>query len=285
MRVLLILGAAGSLAGPGGHQLVDDLRHRSGVGGAGGGAGGAAEAAVAAPSAGEIEVDDGNMLALDVAPDVELGPGEERVHAHVFARGEVRPVLIPELRRLTDDIPLGSFTALAEDALLGPRAFLVPANADDDGLELVLLDHLLQRLRLERRTADQPASPVVHPLGERGRVLSDDQLEAQLAGEAIAILDHLGNLVARVDVDQRVRDVPEQRLARQPEQDRRVLPHRPQHGQPGDLGPGLAQDVQALVFERLEVVQRIAPLRDHPRGPQAYTASRSPSTYAGPYQF
>src|SRR2546422_11211287 len=88
MRVLLILGAAGSLAGPGTHQLVDDLRHRSGVGGAGGGARGAAEAAVAASFAGEIEVDDRNALALDVAPDVELGPGEERVHAHVFARGK-----------------------------------------------------------------------------------------------------------------------------------------------------------------------------------------------------
>src|SRR2546428_14089743 len=97
MRVLLILGAAGSLAGPGAHQLVDDLRHRSGVGGAGGGARGAAEAAVAASFAGEIEVDDRNALALDEEPDVELGPGEERAHAHGFALGTVRPVLFPEL--------------------------------------------------------------------------------------------------------------------------------------------------------------------------------------------
>src|SRR3989442_9007821 len=51
------------------------------------------------------------------------------------------------------------------------------------------------------------------------------------------------------------------------------------------LGPGLAQDVQALVFERLEVVQRSAPLRDHPRGPRASTASRSPAAYAGPWPF
>src|SRR2546422_8185896 len=82
-----------------------------------------------------------------------------------------------------------------------------------------------------------------------------------------------------------VRDVTEERLARQPEQDRRVLPHRPQHGQPGHLAPGLAQDVQALVFERLKVVQRRAPLRDHPRGPRASTASRSPAAYAGPWPF
>src|SRR2546421_11251194 len=115
------------------------------------------------------------------------------MHADVLARWKLRPVLIPELRRLVDDIPLGSFAALTENSLLRPRALLVASDADDDRLEFLLRDHLLERLRLQRGAADQSAALMTHTLRERRSVLTDDQLKAEFPCEAIAILDHLGD--------------------------------------------------------------------------------------------
>ena len=70
------------------------------------GAGRAAERPVArARALVEVERHDGNLLALDVFPDVELGPVEQRMDAHVRARRELGLVLVPELGRLLGDVP------------------------------------------------------------------------------------------------------------------------------------------------------------------------------------
>ena len=89
---------------------------------------------------------------------------------------------------------------------------------------------------------------------ERRFVLADDQLEVPFLHQAIAVFDHARDLVGGIHMDQREGDVPEERLARQPEQDRGILADAPQHRQTFKLVIRLAQDVDALI---LQFVQRL----------------------------
>ena len=72
--------------------------------------------------------------------------------------------------------------------------------------------------------------------------------------QPVPVLDHLGKLVVGVDVDERERHVAEERLARQPQQHGRVLADRPQHAEALEVAEGLAEDVNALLFQLIEVV-------------------------------
>src|ERR1035437_6858514 len=54
---------------------------------------------------GEVERDDGDALALDIFPDVQLRPVQQRVNADMSPRLEVRLELVPQLRRLGLDVP------------------------------------------------------------------------------------------------------------------------------------------------------------------------------------
>ena len=62
-------------------------------------------------------------------------------------------------------------------------------------------------------------------------VLPVDQVQVPLGREPVAVGDHLRDLERGVDVHERERHVPEERLARQPQQDRAVLADRPEHAQ------------------------------------------------------
>ena len=113
-----------------------------------------AEAAVAlALLVGEVERDDRDVLALDVLPDVQLGPVQQRMDADVRARLEVGLELVPQLRRLVLDVPFHVLVARAEVAFLGAGRFLVAADADDDAGEVVLVEHRLEGVLLERAAA------------------------------------------------------------------------------------------------------------------------------------
>ena len=71
----------------------------------------------------------------------------------------------------------------------------------------------------------------------------------------VAELDHLAELVGGVDVQQREGNrAGIERLLRQPQQDRRVLADRVEHHRPLELGDHLPHDVDALGFERPQVV-------------------------------
>src|SRR5262249_60387439 len=49
-------------------------------------------------------------------------------------------------------------------------------------------------------------------------------------------------------------------FASEPQEHGRVLPHRPQHAQMIEVFVGLAQNVDALVFQLAKVIHRIMPL-------------------------
>src|SRR5579885_1365971 len=89
-------------------------------------------------------------VARDVAPDVDLRPTEQRVHADVAAGRRLGVEPVPELRRLMPEVPGARGVAGAEDALLAADGLLVPADAEDDAAEAALRDDPLEPERLAR---------------------------------------------------------------------------------------------------------------------------------------
>ena len=66
---------------------------------------------------------------LDVLPDVQLGPVEQRMDAHVRPRREVGLELVPELGRLIAHAPVVVLVARREVArLLRAAPFLIGAR-------------------------------------------------------------------------------------------------------------------------------------------------------------
>jgi putative membrane protein len=94
--------------------------------------------------------------------------------------------------------------------------------------------------------------------GERLGVLPHQHVELVFHGQTIPVLDHLGQLVARVDVHERERHVPEEGLARQPEEDGGVLADGPQHAEALEVAESFPKDVDALLLELIEVVHDAA---------------------------
>ena len=80
------------------------------------------------------------LLVGDVLPDVELGPVRQREHPDVLALAVPAVVEAPQLGPLVLRVPLAELVAEAEDPLLGPGLLLVAAGAAEHGVEAVLLD-------------------------------------------------------------------------------------------------------------------------------------------------
>src|SRR5690606_15755480 len=94
----------------------------------------------------EVQRHDGDVLQVDVLPDVELGPVRQRKHPQALALVLARVVQAPELRALAFRVPAMLGRAEREDPLLGPRLLLVTACAAEGGIEPVLVQRLLQAL-------------------------------------------------------------------------------------------------------------------------------------------
>src|SRR5215470_11880466 len=97
-----------------------------------------------------VDRGDGEPLALDVLPHVELGPVADGEHAHMLALRHAGVVEAPQLGALVLRIPLSELVAEREDALLRPRLLLVAARPADRGVERELGDRLEERHRLRR---------------------------------------------------------------------------------------------------------------------------------------
>ena len=103
-------------------------------------------------------------------------------------------------------LPLAEAVAVREDALLGARLLLVAPGAADQRVEAVLLDRLEQRHASGGRCAIRAGAPGARvPRAIESSRWRDDQPLAHLGDAAVAELDHLGEVVAGVDVQQRER--------------------------------------------------------------------------------
>ena len=146
------------------------------------------------------------------------------------------------------------------------RLFLVAPGAADQHVEAVLLDRFEQRdglvavARFERMRQAHAAA--------RDRVfeVADDEALAHLGDAPVAELDHFGEVVAGVDMQQRERQaavetraaevVPRpalERLLGQAQHHARVLAARKQQRRPLERRRGLAQDEDRFFLEPVEV--------------------------------
>ena len=168
----------------------------------------------------------------------------------------VAPVVeVPQLGALVLRVPLAELVAEGEEALLGAGLLLVAAGAAHHRVEAVLLD------RVEQRGGLQPVARRARPrvlddaaLVDRVLHRRDDEPGAELLDRGVAERDHLGEVVAGVDVHHRERQLggPE-RLGRGVRHHDAVLAAREEQHRPLEFGRDLTQEVDRLGFERRQV--------------------------------
>ena len=177
-------------------------------------------------------------------------------------------------------IPLALRVPQREDSLLGPRSLLVAAGAAERCVELPVPERVEQRPGLEQAAAALgPDRERLSAVGDRRLIGVDDQPRADVSGVPVPELDHLAELVSRVDVQQRERNWPGiERLLRQPQQHRRVLADRVEHHRPFELRDHLPDDVDALGLERAQSgpAGRAARLRNFGSVPPSSMSTCSP---------
>ena len=124
----------------------------------------------------------------------------------------------------------------------------------------MLLDRVEQRDRLQPVARRARAGLLDRPTGvDRVLHMRDDQPLSELGDPAVAELDHLGEIVAGVDVHDREREPGRaERLLGQPQQHDRVLAAAEQQHRPLELRGDLAEDVNRLGLERLQVRELVA---------------------------
>ena len=174
----------------------------------------------------------------------------------MLARVHARVVQVPQLRTLVLRVPLAERVAEAEDPLLGARLLFVAARAADAGVEAELGDRVEQRDRLMRVAA--LVRRLQHDAALRDRVLdrAHDQPLAKLRRPCITKREHLGEVVAGVDMQQRKRKrARTERLFGEPQQHQRVLAAGEQQRRIRALPGDFAQDVDRFRLEPLEMVR------------------------------
>ena len=100
------------------------------------------------PFAREVERHDGNILHVDVQPNIQLRPIRQRKDADAFALIEARIEDVPQLRTLILRIPLSHGIAERVDPLLGARLFFVAARPTECGIESAFGQRVQQRFGL-----------------------------------------------------------------------------------------------------------------------------------------
>src|SRR5476649_2665560 len=205
---------------------------------------------------GKVQINDRDILTLDVLPDIQLGPMQNRMHADVGVGAEIGLELTPEFRRLILEIPGEISPARREVALLGAGALLVSADADNDRVEVMLRERGLQRVGLQLGAAFHPRQSARGKRltrVQRRLVASHAQIEVPLAHESIAELNHLRRLETRVDVHERKRHATEERLAHEMQQRTGILADAPEEPEALEMMKRLAQDINALALQGIEM--------------------------------
>ena len=144
-------------------QFVDDLVDRLRGRLDGRGAGRATEAPVASAIAlVEIQIHEGNIFVLDVLPDIDLGPIQQRMDANMGAGRESRLELIPEFGRLIAEVPVAMLIAGRKIPLLRSRPLFVRSHTENNTGVPLLLDQLFQSVRLEGGATGDTTHRMVH---------------------------------------------------------------------------------------------------------------------------
>ena len=151
----------------------------------------------------EVERRQGDVLAEDVVPHVELGPVVQREDAEVLA-GRVHAVeQVPQLGTLVLGVPLAEVVAVGEEAFLGAGFFLVAAGPTDAGIKLVFFDGVDEGRGLEAVAARVGAGFFLDFSGVDGGLnAADDEAGAESFDQVVSGFNRFREVVSSVDVDQ-----------------------------------------------------------------------------------
>ena len=207
------------------------------------------------PGGREVERHHGDLLEVDVAPHVELGPVRQREGADALTGADPGVPEVPELGSLVLRIPAVVAVAEAENTFLGPALLLVPPRASDGAVVATGGEGLLEGLGLHDVGVDAtPVDERAHALLDALLVRVDDEVESELLRRVVPELDHLPELPRRVDVEEREGQVARrERLPGEVEHDARILADRVHHHGSLEARGDLADDVDRLGLEGLQV--------------------------------
>jgi hypothetical protein len=162
-------------------------------------------------------------------------------------------IVIPEFGRLVAKVPASIGSAGTEDALLAADQLLVAADAEQDSAETPLGDDRFQSQRLARRGARGRRQRRVGRLDRgAGRV---DVIETPFVEQPVAECVDLRKLVAGIEQHHRERNAAQKRLSHEPDHRVRILAQRPEHRERLQPRVSLADDVDRLLFESVQVVR------------------------------
>ena len=172
---------------------------------------------------GEVDRRHLELLGLDVLPHVELGPVGEREDADVLAPADAPVVEVPQLgalglagpsrrSRRGSDMMRSLARARSSSRRAPPKAASKPCSAIASSSVVVC-----RRLREARG----PVSSTTRPASIESCTRATISRSPQLGHAAVAELDHLGEVVAGVDVHEREREARRaERLLGQPQRAR-----------------------------------------------------------------
>ena len=203
------------------------------------------------PHACEIERHHRDLFQHDVFPDIELGPVRQRKHPHGLALPDPCVEQIPQFRPLIARVPAMAGRAEREDPLFRPALLLVAARAAEGGIELMVIERLLQRIGLHDLGMQRRAgSDRIDAAREAVLVHMHDQIEPEPPRGFVAKRDHVAELPGGVDMQQREGEFRRiERLERDMQHDAGVLADRIQHHRLLELGNDVAHDLDGLGFK------------------------------------
>jgi hypothetical protein len=154
----------------------------------------------------------------------------------------------PQLGPLVLRVPLPELVAEGVDALLRAGLLLVAPRPAEDGVEVVRVNGVEQRGGPQ--LVARAVGALAHTAGVDGLLdARDEQAHAELGGPAVAELQHLGEVVPGVDVQERERDARRRKgLLRQPQHDDRVLAAGEQQRRPLELRPSRGSTIRTRLL-------------------------------------
>ena len=204
---------------------------------------------------GEIKRHDRDVLALDVLPDVGLGPVRQREDADRLARRDARVVDVPHFRPLVLRVP--DMLALRKEKMRSlARDFSSSRRAPPKAASKPYLSSAWRSATVFMMwvCVFEPCTNGLMPSRTPSWLMWTEQVEAELARHLVAKRDHLAELPGRVDMEERERRLGRiERLHGQMHEHGRILAHRIEHHRLGEGRRHLAENVDRLGFEPIEM--------------------------------
>jgi len=161
-------------------------------------------------------------------------------------------ILIPQLRRLIFVIPLKVLITGRKNPLLGSNAMLIPSDCKVECPKVVLGNRLFEGIGFKLGTTGKFGCVRTNPLIKRLLVLGNNKIKAPLFSVVVAELIDLFEFMGGIDVHDRKGNLPEERLADEPEKGGGILSNTPEHSHIAELAVGLTDNKYTLALKSIQ---------------------------------